>query len=185
MPPLIRNPEAKRLFLARQGLSQPPRRKLTAAGLHDLIEALGFVQVDSINTVARAHHMILFARNQTYRPAQLTRLLERRSLPHGTRDHVACDITRPDRLAGSGCGLLPRGVGNRRQQHLEGGSRTRVRKEANPAVVAGHDGVSHGQSQPAAQLLGGEVRVEHLLAGVGRDPGTAIRHAEIPLFLSQ
>ncbi len=75
--PLIRNPEARRLFLARQGLSRPPRRKLTTAGLHDLIEALGFVQVDSINTVARAHHMILFARNQTYRPAQLTRLLER------------------------------------------------------------------------------------------------------------
>ena len=75
-PPLIRNAKARRLFLARQGLSQPPRHKLTAAGLHDLVDELGFVQVDSINTVARAHHMILFARNQTYRPAQLTRLLE-------------------------------------------------------------------------------------------------------------
>lgn len=74
--PLIRNAEARRLFLVRQGLSRPPRRKLTAAGLRDLIEDLGFVQVDSINTVARAHHMILFARNQTYRPAQLTGLLE-------------------------------------------------------------------------------------------------------------
>jgi uncharacterized protein YcaQ len=38
---------------------------------------MGFVQVDSVNVVARAHHMILFARNQTYRPALLQRLLER------------------------------------------------------------------------------------------------------------
>jgi uncharacterized protein YcaQ len=78
MPPaLIRNAEARRILLAGQGLSRPPRRKLTAAGLRNLVEDLGFVQVDSINTVARAHHMILLARNQTYRPAQLTRLLER------------------------------------------------------------------------------------------------------------
>jgi uncharacterized protein YcaQ len=42
-----------------------------------LIERIGFVQVDSVNVVARAHHMILFARNQTYRPALLQRLLER------------------------------------------------------------------------------------------------------------
>ena len=32
-PPLIRNAEARRVFLAGQGLSRPPRRKLTAAGL--------------------------------------------------------------------------------------------------------------------------------------------------------
>ncbi|MEK9797271.1 MAG: crosslink repair DNA glycosylase YcaQ family protein, partial [Alphaproteobacteria bacterium] len=53
-----------------------------------MIRALGFVQVDSINTVARAHHMILFARNQTYRMRQLTHLLEReRSLfEHWTHD---------------------------------------------------------------------------------------------------
>lgn len=53
-----------------------------------MIDDLGFVQVDSINTVARAHHMILFARNQTYQPAQLTRLLEReRTLfEHWTHD---------------------------------------------------------------------------------------------------
>ena len=43
----------------------------------ELIESIGFVQIDSINTVERAHHMILFARNQTYRHKLLTRLLER------------------------------------------------------------------------------------------------------------
>ena len=64
------------------------RAKLTDAGLCELIRSLGFVQVDSINTVARAHHMILFARNQTYQSRQLTRLLEkdRALFEHWTHD---------------------------------------------------------------------------------------------------
>ncbi len=76
-PRVIDNRSARRLFLARQGLAFPPHRKLTDAGLLDLIEHLGYVQLDSIQTVERAHHMILFARNQTYRHKQLTRLHER------------------------------------------------------------------------------------------------------------
>jgi uncharacterized protein YcaQ len=76
------------LFLERQGLSQSPRGKLSNAGLLEMIGQLGFVQVDSINTVARAHHMILFARNRTYKSRQLTELLEdERSLfEHWTHD---------------------------------------------------------------------------------------------------
>ncbi|NNF79234.1 MAG: winged helix-turn-helix domain-containing protein, partial [Rhizobiales bacterium] len=46
-------------------------------GLLEMIQSLGFVQVDSIQTVERAHHMILFARNQTYRPGHLKQLLEK------------------------------------------------------------------------------------------------------------
>jgi len=69
--------QARRLALSLQGLADPPRRKLSADGLLSLIERIGYVQVDSVNVVARAHHMILFARNQTYRPALLQRLLER------------------------------------------------------------------------------------------------------------
>jgi len=76
-PLVIPNAQARRLFLDAQGLARPPRRRLDHAGLLRLIDELGFVQVDSINTVERAHHMILVARNQTYRPAQLRRLLER------------------------------------------------------------------------------------------------------------
>lgn len=53
-----------------------------------MIHDLGFVQVDSINTVARAHHMILLARNQTYKPKLLSRLLEqdRTLFEHWTHD---------------------------------------------------------------------------------------------------
>lgn len=74
---VIGNRSARHLFLARQGLAFPPHRKLDDAGLLALIEHLGFVQLDSIQTVERAHHMILFARNQTYRNKQLARLHER------------------------------------------------------------------------------------------------------------
>ncbi len=84
----VSNKDARRLFLHLQGLSRPPRQKLTPAALLDLIEQLGFVQVDSISTVERAHHMILFSRNQTYRREHLTRLIERDAelFEHWTHD---------------------------------------------------------------------------------------------------
>jgi len=87
-PLKLTNAQARLLFLNRQELCRPPTPKLTHDDLLELIRALGFVQVDSINTVARAHHMILFARNQTYQPQQLKRLLEtERSLfEHWTHD---------------------------------------------------------------------------------------------------
>jgi len=75
--PVIDNRSARNLFLARHALSENPRQKQSRADLLSLIERIGFVQVDSINTVARAHDMILFARNQTYRPGHLKRLLEK------------------------------------------------------------------------------------------------------------
>ncbi|TCQ29040.1 hypothetical protein C8J33_1011696 [Rhizobium sp. PP-CC-3G-465] len=74
---LVSNRDARRIFLNRQGLASPPNRALTKAGLLDLITKIGFVQVDSISTVERAHHMILHARSQTYRPEHLTALLEK------------------------------------------------------------------------------------------------------------
>ena len=91
-PPLIRNAEARRLFMAAQGLSRPPGGRLTRSGLHDLVEHLGFVQVDSINTVERAHHLILFARNRTYRRRQLTHLLEREAALFENWTHDAAII---------------------------------------------------------------------------------------------
>ena len=53
-----------------------PRTTQDKAALLELIERIGFVQVDSIRTVERAHHMILFARHPRYRPEQLAALLE-------------------------------------------------------------------------------------------------------------
>jgi uncharacterized protein YcaQ len=88
MPDLIPNLRARRLFLDRHALSEAPVGPASGQALHDLIERIGFVQVDSINTVARAHDMILWSRRQSFRPPALKRLLERdRSLwEHWTHD---------------------------------------------------------------------------------------------------
>lgn len=88
MLPVIPNPRARRLFLDRHALSEAPVGAASGQALHDLVERIGFVQVDSINTVARAHDMILWSRRQSYRPPALKRLLERdRSLwEHWTHD---------------------------------------------------------------------------------------------------
>ncbi|MDQ0347258.1 winged helix-turn-helix domain-containing protein [Ancylobacter vacuolatus] len=71
----LANADARRVFLAKQGLCRP-RGALSKAGLLELIETIGFVQVDSIATVERAHHHILFARNPSYKREHLTALLE-------------------------------------------------------------------------------------------------------------
>lgn len=69
--------DARRLVLDLQGLAENPRRRLGRDGLLDLIRRLGFVQVDSIQWVERAHHMILASRWDGYRQNDLIRLLEK------------------------------------------------------------------------------------------------------------
>ncbi len=86
--PLIPNAPARRLFLDRHALAEAPAGPAQGAALARLIDRIGFVQVDSINTVERAHQMILWSRRQTFRPEALRRLLERdRALwEHWTHD---------------------------------------------------------------------------------------------------
>ncbi|MEO1492578.1 MAG: crosslink repair DNA glycosylase YcaQ family protein [Pseudomonadota bacterium] len=81
--PALSNTLARRLFLDRHGLGRTPPRALP-----EVIDQIGFVQVDSIATVERAHHMILSARSKPYRPKHLAPLLERhRALfEHWTHD---------------------------------------------------------------------------------------------------
>lgn len=86
--PILPNATARRVFLDRHALSDRLTGTARGADLHGLIDRIGFVQVDSINTVARAHHMILFARRQSYQPEALKRLLERDRMlwEHWTHD---------------------------------------------------------------------------------------------------
>ncbi len=73
-PLTLTTQDARRILLHLQGLSRSPTGKLRQEDLFQLVETLGYVQLDSIRTVERAHHHILFSRNQTYRPKQLDRL---------------------------------------------------------------------------------------------------------------
>ncbi|MDZ7909897.1 MAG: crosslink repair DNA glycosylase YcaQ family protein [Gemmobacter sp.] len=75
--PLITNAVARRIFLDRHALAERPTGAATGAALAALIQRIGFVQVDSINTVERAHQMILWSRRRSYRPQSLARLIER------------------------------------------------------------------------------------------------------------
>lgn len=74
---VIPNTQARRLFLDRHALAEAPVGAASGAALAGLVDRIGFVQVDSITTVARAHDMILWSRRQGYRPAGLKRALER------------------------------------------------------------------------------------------------------------
>ncbi len=67
----IDNAAARALFLDRHALTNRSTHALTEAELHALIHKLGFVQLDSVNAVERAHHMILFSRGSGYQRERL------------------------------------------------------------------------------------------------------------------
>lgn len=86
--PRLGNAAARAHFLARHALAEAPTGPATGADLLDLITRLGFVQLDSVNTLARAHDLILFARRPRYRPEDLHRLYaeDRALFEHWTHD---------------------------------------------------------------------------------------------------
>ena len=92
MQHVISNADARRLLLSRQGLCRDPGRLMGKAALADAIEALGYVQVDSIQVVERAHHHILFSRSQTYRKRDLATLIEKDRLLFENWTHDASII---------------------------------------------------------------------------------------------
>lgn len=68
----------RHLWLKTTGLGATPNQPLD---LLQMIKDLGFVQLDTIQNVTRAHHHILWSRNQNYREHMLDDLL-------ATREHV-------------------------------------------------------------------------------------------------
>ena len=86
MSPLkIDNRTARGLWLTSHGLAQAPTGPLDTLAL---IQNLGFVQLDTIQVVSRAHHHILWSRNQNYREHMLDPLLrdKRQVFEHFTHD---------------------------------------------------------------------------------------------------
>ena len=87
MRPVIDNQTARRIFLDRHLLSGARSGKGKGADLQSVLDHLGFVQVDSVNTLARAHDLILWSRRQQYRPAALSNLVQSRGgFEHWTHD---------------------------------------------------------------------------------------------------
>ena len=70
----IGNADARRLFLDHHALTGAPAGRHDADTTLGLVRRLGFVQLDSVNAVERAHHMILFSRAPAYRREHLAAL---------------------------------------------------------------------------------------------------------------
>lgn len=80
----IGNRDARRLWLWTNALANTP---VGPVDVMATIRALGFVQIDTIRNVTRAHHHILWSRNQNYREKMLWPLLRQRQLfEHFTHD---------------------------------------------------------------------------------------------------
>ncbi len=93
MPLQIANRAARRLILDRTRLSGAPTGRLDRDLLTGHLTGLGYVQLDSIQTVARAHHHILWSRNQHYREPVLARLhADRAVFEHWTHDAAAIPL---------------------------------------------------------------------------------------------
>ena len=81
----ISNRQARWLWLDVNGLGDAPTGQLD---LRAIIRQLGFVQIDTIQVVARCQHHILWSRNQNYREKMLDPLLakDRAIFEHFTHD---------------------------------------------------------------------------------------------------
>ncbi len=83
----ISNRDARRLWLDAQGLAAPATGSARPDDLTSLITKIGFVQLDTIRVVARAHDHILWSRRQRYREGMLDKLVkERFAFEHFTHD---------------------------------------------------------------------------------------------------
>lgn len=74
---LVSNRQARHHLMSLAGLVGLPAGPMRREGLAETVASLGFVQVDSVNVLERAHHHILFSRSQTYRRRDLQHLLEK------------------------------------------------------------------------------------------------------------
>lgn len=85
---ILDNRRARRLFLDRHLLLRSQSGAGRHGDLEEVLHALGFVQVDSVNTLARAHDLILWSRRGRYRPEALEDLVARRrtAFEHWTHD---------------------------------------------------------------------------------------------------
>ena len=92
--PIISNKIARRIFLQRHALTDAPSGTGKGADLAGVIRNLGFVQLDSVNTFARSHDLILWSRRQQYRPSGLQNALarDRAVFEHWTHDAAAIDM---------------------------------------------------------------------------------------------
>lgn len=68
----ISKSDARKLFLNAQGLLSPSKSALTT------LRRLGYVQIDTISVVERAHHHVFWSRTKSYRPDSIAKLMKQK-----------------------------------------------------------------------------------------------------------
>ena len=67
--------QARKLVLLSQRLPPPGQRDSALAVTHSAIEQLGYIQIDTISAIQRAHHHTLWNRNPQYQISHLEKLM--------------------------------------------------------------------------------------------------------------
>lgn len=71
----ISKDQARSILLNTQGFSKPDAFGKGVIGAHETVKHLGYVQLDTLAVVARAHHHTLWSRNRSYNEKHLELLL--------------------------------------------------------------------------------------------------------------
>ncbi|MCG8601877.1 MAG: winged helix DNA-binding domain-containing protein [Verrucomicrobiales bacterium] len=80
MPESISIHEARKLVLLSQRLPSAASKGKAKDATLAAIEHLGYIQIDTISVIERAHHHTLWNRNPRYQPSQLDQLVEERQV---------------------------------------------------------------------------------------------------------
>jgi uncharacterized protein len=75
MPRTVRIEHARRLAVARQRLSGSRPKPVTTDEIHDLVRAIGCLQLDPTAVVARNHLLVVFSRLGPFDPKLVDTLL--------------------------------------------------------------------------------------------------------------
>jgi uncharacterized protein YcaQ len=71
---------ARRLAITSQGLGEPWDLPTGAGGATEIIDRLGYVQIDTISVIVRAHHHVIWSRHGGYEPDMIYDLLKKREI---------------------------------------------------------------------------------------------------------
>ncbi|MEZ5281075.1 MAG: crosslink repair DNA glycosylase YcaQ family protein [Acidimicrobiales bacterium] len=75
---------ARRVAIRAHGLSKPrPQGRVDRRHLRKVLDDIGLVQIDSVNVLARSHHLVLYSRLGDHDDSVLTRLADDGSLVEG------------------------------------------------------------------------------------------------------
>jgi len=70
----------RKLALTQQGLLKSNTFGMGLAGVENAVKHIGYVQIDTISVVERAHHHVIWSRVNNYKPHYLTKLLDQKKL---------------------------------------------------------------------------------------------------------